>query len=258
MRPDILSPAAMTELQKLCGKQWLLFEEEIGKPWQEIYSELSPSPIAAASLGQVYKGRLEENGDLVAVKVQRFFCNHGLVTKLPDDQKYGMIEAIKNLINRDYDVIVKNFVKLGFIPDGVNLAPILHVLAKVLDQALEVMTGLLKRGAAFSHHNVSHKAKEDPEYLIPRRSISLHSPKYPSGIANGSCKAWDLLLEPSLFDLALLNHEEDVELVESAGLEGGVSNSSAGSISSNFVKVTSTSIVGTIGIATTILTKHFQ
>lgn len=48
-----------------------------------------------------------------------------------------MVEAIAHLIHRDYDAIVKDFVKLGFIPDGVNLQPILPVLAKVFDQALE-------------------------------------------------------------------------------------------------------------------------
>lgn len=61
----------------------------------------------------------------------------GLVTKLTDDKKYGMIEAIAHLIHRDYDAIVKDFVKLDFIPEGVNLDPILPVLAKVFDQALE-------------------------------------------------------------------------------------------------------------------------
>ncbi|TXG72540.1 hypothetical protein EZV62_001119 [Acer yangbiense] len=332
IRPDILSPAAMTELQKLCDKvpsfpddvAMALIDEELGRPWHEVYSELSSSPIAAASLGQVYKGRLKENGDLVAVKVQRpfvletvtvdlyvirklglvlrrfpqisldvvglvdewaarffeeldyvnegengtlfaemmkkdlpqvvvpktyqkytsrkvlttgwvdgeklsqstesdvgelvnvgvicylkqvmfilafvvhcdcyvgvqcgnsgfrtlvyeknidagarnniCFClvtlldtgffhadphpgnmirtpdgklailDFGLVTKLTDDQKYGMIEAIAHLIHRDYGAIVKDFVKLDFIPEGVNLEPILPVLAKVFDQALE-------------------------------------------------------------------------------------------------------------------------
>ncbi|KAG5227894.1 ABC protein [Salix suchowensis] len=285
IRPDILSPAAMVELQKLCDKvpsfpddvAMALINEELGQPWQNIYSELSSSPIAAASLGQVYKGRLKENGDLVAVKVQRPFVletvtvdlfiirnlglalrkfpqiaidvvglvdewaarffeeldyvtegengslfaemmrkdlpqvvvpntyekytsrkvlttewiegeklsqstesdvgelvnvgvicylkqlldtglfhadphpgnlirtpdgklailDFGLVTKLTDDQKYGMIEAIAHLIHRDYGAIVKDFVKLGFISDGVNLEPILPVLAKVFDQALE-------------------------------------------------------------------------------------------------------------------------
>ncbi|PIN15423.1 putative unusual protein kinase [Handroanthus impetiginosus] len=285
IRPDILSPTAMTELQKLCDKvpsfpddvAMALLEEELGQPWYNIYSELSSSPIAAASLGQVYKGRLKENGDLVAVKVQRPFVletvtidlfiirkfglflrkfpqisidvvglvdewaarffeeldyvnegengtrfaemmkkdlpqvvvpktygkytarkvlttqwvegeklsqstesdvgelvnvgvicylkqlldtgffhadphpgnlirtpdgklailDFGLVTKLTDDQKYGMIEAIAHLIHRDYAAIVKDFVSLGFIPEGVNLEPILPVLAKVFDQALE-------------------------------------------------------------------------------------------------------------------------
>ncbi|KAK9160339.1 hypothetical protein Syun_006680 [Stephania yunnanensis] len=285
IRPDILSPVAMTELQKLCDKvpsfpddvAMSLIKEELGQPWHEIYSELTSSPIAAASLGQVYKGRLKENGDLVAIKVQRpyvletvtidlfiirnlglilrkfpqisvdvvglvdewaarffeeldyvnegengmlfaemmrkdlpqvvvpktyhkytsrkvltttwidgeklsqstendvgelvnvgvicylkqlldtgFFhadphpgnlirtpdgklaiLDFGLVTKLTDDQKYGMIEAIAHLIHRDYGAIVKDFVKLDFIPDGVNLDPILPVLAKVFDQALE-------------------------------------------------------------------------------------------------------------------------
>uniref|UniRef100_A0A0D6R6K3 Protein kinase domain-containing protein n=1 Tax=Araucaria cunninghamii TaxID=56994 RepID=A0A0D6R6K3_ARACU len=285
IRPDILSPAAMTELQKLCDKvpsfpddvAMALIEEELGRSWTEIYSELSPSPIAAASLGQVYKGRLRENGDLVAVKVQRpyvletvtvdlfiirklgmalrkfpkisidvvglvdewaarFFeeldyinegengtrfaemmrkdlpqvivpetysqytsrkvlttrwvegeklsqstaddvgqlvnvgvicylkqlldtglfhadphpgnmmrtpdgklaiLDFGLMTKITDDQKYGMIEAISHLIHRDYEAIVKDFVKLDFIPEGVNLDPIMPVLARVFDQALE-------------------------------------------------------------------------------------------------------------------------
>ncbi|KAK0607445.1 hypothetical protein LWI29_015180 [Acer saccharum] len=266
IRPDILSPAAMTELQKLCDKvpsfpddvAMALIDEELGRPWHEVYSELSSSPIAAASLGQVYKGRLKENGDLVAVKVQRPFVletvtvdlyvirklglvlrrfpqisldvvglvdewaarffeeldyvnegengtlfaemmkkdlpqvvvpktyqkytsrkvlttgwvdgeklsqstesdvgelvnvgvicylkqlldtgffhadphpgnmirtpdgklailDFGLVTKLTDDQKYGMIEAIAHLIHRDYGAIVKDFVKLDFIPEG--------------------------------------------------------------------------------------------------------------------------------------------
>eukprot|EP00899_Mesostigma_viride_P001959 jgi/Mesvir1/11764/Mv00132-RA.1 len=36
-----------------------------------VFSQLSPEPLAAASLGQVYKGKLRKNGEVVAVKVQR-------------------------------------------------------------------------------------------------------------------------------------------------------------------------------------------
>ena len=48
----------------------LLLEDELGGPWTQFYSQLTPKPIAAASLGQVYKGRLLD-GTPVAVKVQR-------------------------------------------------------------------------------------------------------------------------------------------------------------------------------------------
>jgi aarF domain-containing kinase len=80
IRPDILSPAAMTELQKLCDKvpsfdsriamATLCRELGVSSP-NEVYSTITPEPLAAASLGQVYKAVLRETGETVAVKVQR-------------------------------------------------------------------------------------------------------------------------------------------------------------------------------------------
>eukprot|EP00955_Chlamydomonas_euryale_P084492 363970-Chlamydomonas_euryale.AAC.23 len=65
-------------MQKLCDKvpsfdsnlAMAVVKEELGMPWQEAFAELTPEPIAAASLGQVYKGKLK-TGEDVAVKVQR-------------------------------------------------------------------------------------------------------------------------------------------------------------------------------------------
>lgn len=48
-----------------------IIEKELGMPLDMIFSEMSPVPVAAASLGQVYQARLRSNGKLVAVKVQR-------------------------------------------------------------------------------------------------------------------------------------------------------------------------------------------
>jgi predicted unusual protein kinase regulating ubiquinone biosynthesis (AarF/ABC1/UbiB family) len=45
-------------------------EEELGRPLHEAYPEIDNEPIAAASLGQVYRARLA-TGEEVAVKVQR-------------------------------------------------------------------------------------------------------------------------------------------------------------------------------------------
>lgn len=77
-RPDVVPPAYLEELTTLQDKipsfsnevAFRFIKEELGKPPEEIYAELSPEPIAAASLGQVYKGRLK-TGEEVAVKVQR-------------------------------------------------------------------------------------------------------------------------------------------------------------------------------------------
>jgi predicted unusual protein kinase regulating ubiquinone biosynthesis (AarF/ABC1/UbiB family) len=77
-RPDLVPPTYLEELTQLQDKlppfaneiAYQFIQEELGAPPQEIYTELSPEPIAAASLGQVYKGKLN-TGEEVAVKVQR-------------------------------------------------------------------------------------------------------------------------------------------------------------------------------------------
>ncbi|MDJ0634519.1 MAG: AarF/ABC1/UbiB kinase family protein [Xenococcaceae cyanobacterium MO_188.B29] len=77
-RPDLVSPTYLEELTKLQDElpsfpneiAFKFIKEELGLAPEDIYAELSPQPIAAASLGQVYKGRLK-TGEEVAVKVQR-------------------------------------------------------------------------------------------------------------------------------------------------------------------------------------------
>ncbi|MEL7037400.1 MAG: AarF/ABC1/UbiB kinase family protein [Cyanobacteria bacterium J06592_8] len=77
-RPDLVSPIFLEELTKLQDQlppfpnevAYGFIEEELGGKPQEIYAELSADPLAAASLGQVYKGKLK-TGETVAVKVQR-------------------------------------------------------------------------------------------------------------------------------------------------------------------------------------------
>jgi hypothetical protein len=54
-----------------------MLQSELGRPWQELFITLTPEPIAAASLGQVYKGTLA-NGDTVAVKVGSSAAGGGL------------------------------------------------------------------------------------------------------------------------------------------------------------------------------------
>jgi predicted unusual protein kinase regulating ubiquinone biosynthesis (AarF/ABC1/UbiB family) len=77
-RPDLVPPIYLEELSQLQDQlppfsneiAFRFIQEELGDRPENIYAELSDHPIAAASLGQVYKGKLK-SGETVAVKVQR-------------------------------------------------------------------------------------------------------------------------------------------------------------------------------------------
>ncbi|KAF3944623.1 hypothetical protein CMV_028925 [Castanea mollissima] len=78
-RPDICPPEYLEELSELQDslptfpdeEAFACIERELGLSLDSIYSSISPQPIAAASLGQVYKAQLKYSGQIVAVKVQR-------------------------------------------------------------------------------------------------------------------------------------------------------------------------------------------
>ena len=77
-RPDLIRKDFLAELIKLQDQlppfdndlAYQIIETELDRSIGEIFRELSSQPVAAASLGQVYRGRLL-SGEEVAVKVQR-------------------------------------------------------------------------------------------------------------------------------------------------------------------------------------------
>ncbi|MGB3514633.1 MAG: AarF/ABC1/UbiB kinase family protein [Microcoleaceae cyanobacterium] len=77
-RPDLIRKDFLEELTKLQDQlppfnnemAISIIEAELGQTINQVYKEISPKPIAAASLGQVYQARLH-TGEEVAVKVQR-------------------------------------------------------------------------------------------------------------------------------------------------------------------------------------------
>jgi predicted unusual protein kinase regulating ubiquinone biosynthesis (AarF/ABC1/UbiB family) len=77
-RADLLPLAYVKELSKLQDnvpafpheEAMGIIERELGASLAVLYAEIEPQPVAAASLGQVYRARLH-NGATVAVKVQR-------------------------------------------------------------------------------------------------------------------------------------------------------------------------------------------
>ncbi|NIZ09745.1 2-polyprenylphenol 6-hydroxylase [Pseudooceanicola sp. HF7] len=77
-RPDLVGPELALELRVLQDKlppfsqdaARRAIETELGEPLDAVYSEFS-APVAAASIAQVHKARLRENGKQVAVKILR-------------------------------------------------------------------------------------------------------------------------------------------------------------------------------------------
>ena len=78
-RPDLLPSEYLDELQQLQDNvptfsnevAFGIVEEELNQKFTDVFELVEPEPIAAASIGQVYKARLLKNGQLVALKIQR-------------------------------------------------------------------------------------------------------------------------------------------------------------------------------------------
>ncbi|MGZ0151572.1 ABC1 kinase family protein [Kribbella sp. WER1] len=91
-RSDIIPPSVATELSRLQDQvtpaPWPAVEQvlvaELGAPLDHLYADFNPTPLAAASVAQVYTARLTDGSDVV-VKVQR--------------------PGIAGLVERDLDIV---------------------------------------------------------------------------------------------------------------------------------------------------------
>mmetsp|Transcript_24909 Transcript_24909/g.69914 ORF Transcript_24909/g.69914 Transcript_24909/m.69914 type:complete len:822 (-) Transcript_24909:135-2600(-) len=122
-RPDLLPSEYLDELQKLQDdvprfSNKLAFktvEDELGVTFDDIFDLVEDEPIAAASIGQVYKARLKANGDVVALKIQRPNCENIIALDLYVLRWWsGVYNRLFELLNRDINVqsIIDDFGEL--------------------------------------------------------------------------------------------------------------------------------------------------
>ena len=78
-RPDLVGIEIAEELESLrdntpttpFSEMKKVIESELQKPIEEVYSEIEETPIGSASIGQVYRARLKDSNEEVAIKVQK-------------------------------------------------------------------------------------------------------------------------------------------------------------------------------------------
>lgn len=133
IRPDLLSVAYLEELQTLQDRVPPFSDEEarriinegLGRSTEAIFMDMSSEPVAAASLGQVYKARLRETGEVVAVKVQRPGVLEGICLDLYILRLMaGASQRLPN-VHSDLEAVLDNwarrfFDELDYVQEGKN------------------------------------------------------------------------------------------------------------------------------------------
>lgn len=114
-RPDVAPARYIVELRKLCDAvpempndtALDILRRELGRDPQEFFEDGLDAPVAAASLGQVYRCRLRDSGKVVAVKVQRPDVIAGVALDLTLLRHWArFVEKVKSVLSeqRPYDV----------------------------------------------------------------------------------------------------------------------------------------------------------
>ncbi|CAN1816478.1 Uncharacterized protein sll0005 [Linum perenne] len=131
-RPDILPSVYCQELSKLQDQippfptriAVKSIESQLGRPISELFADISPEPIASASLGQVYKAHLH-SGELVAVKVQRPGMTHlltldALLFNMIGGQLKRFAKARKDLLVAVNEMVRHMFDEIDYILEAKN------------------------------------------------------------------------------------------------------------------------------------------
>ncbi|KAF2561797.1 hypothetical protein F2Q70_00018728 [Brassica cretica] len=131
-RPDILPSIYCQELSKLQDQippfptsvAMRCIEEQLGAPVSKLFADISPKPVAAASLGQVYKGHLH-SGQLVAIKVQRpgmsiLLTRDALLFHMIGGQLKRFAKARKDILVAVNEMVRRMFEEIDYIREAKN------------------------------------------------------------------------------------------------------------------------------------------
>ena len=78
-------------------------------------------------------------GNLLALEDGRLcYLDFGMMSEVSRDSRSGLIQAVVHLVNKNFDKLSHDFVKLGFLSSEVNLEPIVPAFQDVFVNAIEL------------------------------------------------------------------------------------------------------------------------
>ncbi len=76
-------------------------------------------------------------GNLLAMPDGRLaYLDFGMMSTIKPNQRYGLIEAVVHLVNRDFEALALDYIELDFLTADTDLTPIIPALSEVFGNAL--------------------------------------------------------------------------------------------------------------------------
>jgi predicted unusual protein kinase regulating ubiquinone biosynthesis (AarF/ABC1/UbiB family) len=69
------------------------------------------------------------------------YVDFGMMDQLDQNTKNTLVDAVVHLVNKDYDLLAADFVKLGFLTPETNIHPIIPALEDVFDDVIGASVG---------------------------------------------------------------------------------------------------------------------
>jgi predicted unusual protein kinase regulating ubiquinone biosynthesis (AarF/ABC1/UbiB family) len=82
-------------------------------------------------------------GNLLAHEGSLTYLDFGMMSMVEPKQRYGIIEAVVHMVNRDFEALTLLYVRLGFLPPDIDRTPISDALAEALPDVLGASVGEL-------------------------------------------------------------------------------------------------------------------
>ena len=121
-------------------------------------------------------------GNLLALEDGRLcYLDFGMMSEVSRDSRSGLIQAVVHLVNKNFDKLSHDFVKLGFLSEEVNLEPIVPAFQEVFINAVEL--GVSKMDFKSVTDDMSGVMYKFPFKLPPYYALIIRSLLTLEGIA---------------------------------------------------------------------------